>query len=321
MRWCVLAAAAATVGICSAGAGVDGGAASSVSEQASRPLLGSDLNGTIFSVQPGGADLVRLFPCGLGSPSLAPDGQSYLAHGIEPRARLTYGRIFRLPISDSVPTRCETAHNERLPSADTGLRGWSPRFSPNGRRLLFIDSRSSRVTTAAVNGSGKRAVGPRGVVAASWSPDGQMIAIAKAAFHRDCPTSPPSGNSFCHTGEVLVMKANGSGVRSLHRLPRYKPFRQYIGVRTVDWSRAGKILFTIQSGTRGASQLALVNADGTGFRSVTKWSDQAMNGVWSPTGRQVAYSRRAGGGVFLTTPTGRPISNVTTTWATNGLDW
>jgi hypothetical protein len=315
-----VAAGLATTIVCSAGAAVESGAATG---QSSRPLLGSDHTGTIYSVQPGGAGFTRLFPCGLGSPVLSPDRRTYLAHGIERRAVLTYGRIFRLPVTEPVDLGCVNGHNDRLPAADTGLKGWFPRFSPNGRRILFIDDKSGRVAAAAANGSGKRLIGPRDVVAAGWSPDGGKIVIARPSFHSPCPTSqgrPPSSNKYCYTGQIQVMDANGANVRTLYVVPKYKPQRQLIGVRTVDWSRLGKILFTIQSGA-GASQLAVIDADGSGFRAVTKWPQRAINGVWSPTGRQIAFSTRGVGGVFLITPAGRPISNVTKTFATNGLDW
>jgi Tol biopolymer transport system component len=338
MRFRILVAAAATlaVGVCSAGAAIESGSAPLTPGQASRPLLGSDHNGTVFSVQPGGGDFVRLFPCGLGSPSLAPDGQTYLAQGIEPRARLTYGRIFRLPLSDSVPTRCDTAHNDRLPSADTGLRGWFPRFSPNGRRILFINPASQQVTkivtaglgrvaTAAANGSGKRIFGPRDVTAAGWSPDGSKIAVARLSYHSPCkrpPGQPPSSNPFCHTGELLVMNSDGSNVRSLYVVPRFKPLRKLVRIISVDWSPKGAIVFTIEAGgPRGATQLAVIGADGKGYRALTPWPRNALHGVWSPSGTSIAFTERRGAGVFLTTPTGRPVSNVTKTWATNGLDW
>jgi Tol biopolymer transport system component len=303
--------------------------------QASRPLLGSDHSGTVFSLQPGTGDLVRLFPCGLGSPSLAPDGRTYLAHGIEPRARLTFGRIFRLPVSTPIQTRCDTAHNDHLPPADTGLRGWFPRFSPNGRRILFITPTTpgitkaptlgGRVGTAAANGSGKRVVGPKDVTAAGWSPDGSKIVIAKQSFHKPCKTArgrPPSSNPFCYTGELVVMDVGGSRVRSLYVVPRYKPLRQWVRIISVDWSPNGTILFTVEAGgPRGATQLATIGADGKGYRPLTPWPRNALYGVWSPSGTQLAYTQRGGGGVFLTTPSGRPVTNVTKSWATNGLDW
>lgn len=323
-----IAVAALTL-LCSAAAAASG------AEQATRPLLGSDHTGTIYAVQAGGENFVRLFPCGLGSPALAPDGRTYLAHGIEPRARLTFGRIFRLPISGPIETRCDTAHNDHLPAADTGLRGWFPRFSPDGRRLLFITPTTQgvtktatlggRVATAAANGSGKRVVGPRDVTAAGWSPDGTKIALAQQSYHRQCPTArgrPPSSNPYCWTGALLVMNANGSNVKSLYVVPRDKPLRQYVRIISVDWSRNGTILFTVEAGgPRGATRLAAIGADGKRYRAVTPWPRKALYGVWSSTGTQIAFTQRNGGGVFLMTPAGRVTSNVTPTWATNGLDW
>lgn len=320
MRWRTLWTPAALLAVaCSAGA------AANAAGEATRPLLGSDHSGTIFSVQAGGAGFTRLFPCGLGSPVLAPDGRTYLAVGIERRARLTYGRIFRLPLAEPVETRCDTAHNERLPSADTGLEGWAPRFSPNGRKLLLVDPTTQRVATASANGLGKRVFGPAGALAAGWSPDGRKIAVARQAFHEECPTGrgkPPSSNPYCWTGELLVMNANGSGARSIYLVPKDKPLRQYVRITSVDWSRNGRILFTTSAGgSGGASRLAVVNTDGSGFRAVTKWPQRALNGVWSPSGTQIAFTVRGGGGVFVATPTGGRPRNVTKTWATNGLDW
>jgi Tol biopolymer transport system component len=330
MRWRALSAAtAACAAVCSAGA------AATAADQATRPLLGSDHSGTIYAVQASGASLVRLFPCGLGSPVLAPDGQTYLAHGIEPRARLTFGRIYRLRISEPIATRCDTAHNDHLPTADTGLKGWFPRFSPNGRRLLFISpatpgvtkivTYSGRVTTTASNGSGKRVVGPGDVTAAGWSPDGTKIVVAKQSFHAPCKTRegrPPSSNPYCHTGELVVMNADGSSARSVYVVPRDKPLRKLVRIISVDWSRNGVILFTVEAGgPRGATRLAAIGADGKRYRAMTPWPRKALYGVWSPTGTQIAFTQRGGGGVSLMTPTGRVTSNVTKSWATNGLDW
>ena len=152
---------------------------------------------------------------------------------------------------------------------------------PTGSLDIFVttvgDARRRRLT-----GSTRNEFSP------SWSPDGRWIAYR---------VNPPRGD----TGDIWVMRADGTGKRNLTRTPN-----------VADWSPAFS-----PDGTRiaffSALDVWIMRSDGTGRRNVTR--NGALNEYpnWSPDGRHLAFNSHRDGQyeIYRSAVTGKQPRNLT----------
>jgi len=157
----------------------------------------------------------------------------------------------------------------------------SPRWSPDGKQLLWVSTRSKNQDLHLVSADGKVLKQLTNDLALdnnpSWSPDGKKIAFCSAR----------GGNL-----DIYVMNTDGSDVRRLTDHPRmdYWPV----------WSPDGKhIAFT--SNRDGNYEIYVMQADGGDPRNATRHPAQDNYACWSPDGTRLAFiSNRGGGyGVYL----------------------
>jgi Tol biopolymer transport system component len=183
----------------------------------------------------------------------------------------------------------------RRPQAEVRDLAWSP----DGRKLAFLRARAQGkggcgpschdIYVVNSDGSGLRnltaklAVGIRlNLDPASdpaWSPDGQMIAFARL--------NPGLGEP------IYVVKADGSRLRNLTP----KPVGAYADPA---WSPDGrKIAFV--SDRDGNSEVYVMNANGSGQRSLTRNPAFDADPAWSADGRKIAFvSNRDGSyGIYI----------------------
>jgi TolB protein len=136
-----------------------------------------------------------------------------------------------------------------------------PAWSPDGKRLAFTSDRGGKKHIWVVDVTGK---GLRRLTNASapdrtpaWSPDGQLI-----VFERDF--SPTKAKLF-------LMNADGTAQRRLTNIAE-EEFHPA-------WSPDGtRIVFSESHG--GASQIAIVNLDGGGFKALTSSPGQNLVPEW-----------------------------------------
>jgi hypothetical protein len=195
--------------------------------------------------------------------------------------------------------------------------GSLPAWSPDGKRLAFVEA--SDLWVVNVDGAGLRRLTTDALAGTSrpdWSPDGTTLTAARAgdvwvvdvasgaerdvtpnaAFDdRDPVWSPAPGGPIAferrqalpngNTGSsVTVVDASGANLREVARHTNALHIELY-----PSWSRDGKRLaFVYDDRFDGLALILVVNADGTGLRSV---SDQAHFGApsWSPDGTRVVF--------------------------------
>jgi TolB protein len=86
------------------------------------------------------------------------------------------------------------------------------------------------------------------------------------------------------------MNRNGSGLRNVPQKP------QQWKIFGLAWSPDGRrIAVAIQERFREASQIWLVNADGTRKRKLTTAAGENLGPVWSPDGERIAFSSERDG--------------------------
>ena len=217
------------------------------------------------------------------------------------------------------------------PSASRGRRilrnkqnAKRPRLSPDRRWVAFDGAPPGKrsmsdfdIQLVRLDGTGLHALTSSADwdIDAQWSPDGKMLAFTRSA---PSPTA-------CSDGSVWVVHADGSDARRLvtgcgarwspdgARLvyeagegdlyvvdidgsDRHRLLKTRLPETPAGWSRANKILFTRNHDDIGRiADILVMNADGTGVRRV----GDGFAGGWSPSGRQILYTRSFFSALFV----------------------
>jgi Tol biopolymer transport system component len=168
-------------------------------------------------------------------------------------------------------------HRRRLTSLRR--RSESPDWSSTGR-IAFVRWLPSAVTeietdiyTIESNGQGVRRLTNAGGADEdpAWSPDGQKIAF-------DSERDNPDGSA-----DLYIMNADGSDQHNLTNTGAVSEVR-------AAWSPDGtRIAFW--RFTENVDSIAVINADGTGERTLTGPREHAADPAWSPDGEWIAYTR------------------------------
>jgi Tol biopolymer transport system component len=190
----------------------------------------------------------------------SPDGQRLACAGISHRHPRATG-IWTIRAADGGDPRQLTSYPVGEDSPGD--------FSPDGTRLVFLRSdasdRPTGIFTVKIDGSDVQRLTPRGMIidgfAGSWSPSGDKILfVAKT--------------DRAHRWSIWSVDANGTGVQPIPIVGCGGAFADPGSAACTypGWSPDGtKILFTLGIGKR--SDIAIVNADGSGFVQITNSGD------------------------------------------------
>ena len=158
-----------------------------------------------------------------------------------------------------------------------------PDWSPNGERLLFDTGRNGdglvRIMAISADGSYEEDLRIAGQQP-SWAPDSDRF------VYRGCDLT---GNRCgLWLARALPVQAWDLGINMVG------PLFEEVSVAHPDWSPVSDEI-VYQSPVNGSWDLYLINADGSGQRSLT--SDSSIEGlpVWSPDGQWIAYLSDAEG--------------------------
>lgn len=180
--------------------------------------------------------------------------------------------------------------------AEAQARYINPRWSPDGRRLMFganLDS-PRRLDLFAINADGSTLVKVRDDARdGSWSSDGRRVLFAAM-----------TAGSF----DVYVMNADGSNVQQLTRTPdtEYQPH----------WSPDGKQIafLSIPAGAGQRHDIHVMNADGTNRTALTETPAAEESSIaWSPDSRKIAFASNRDGNmeVYALTIASRDLRRLT----------
>jgi len=238
------------------------------------PSAGPDI-WDVYSMDRDGMDVRRLtHSTGLeGDPGYSPDGALIAYDSTEP------GRhgIWVMDAADGGHPRLVT------PDPAPGGVSYGPRFSPDGRRLLFTFSIGDFTPGAFdgsawvvnVDGTDLRRITPASIYPskAEWSPDGTWIATDAASDAYPFQT-------------LWLVRPDGADVHRIEMPPTVTGDRD--GFADVAWSPDGSMILAdhgvFDGGTRSTVGLATIGMDGSGLSYLGDGSGDEHKPDWSEAG-------------------------------------
>lgn len=202
----------------------------------------------------------------------------------------------------------------------SGLVDWTPRWSPDGQQIAYMEWELPRVRIMLMgaDGSNKRIISTDTLareIFPSWSPDGRRIVFA--SNRHDKTTARTS---------IYVMDRDGGNLVRLTTNPAWTDAYPH-------WSPDGaRIVF--HSTRVGGAQLFVMNADGSDQRQVTSVGTN-LYPSWSPDGTRIAFSSQRvtdgmqNNGIYVTNADGSGEMNLTNggaefdmvaTWSADGSE-
>ncbi len=224
----------------------------------------------VFTMARDGSDVRKLTDSvGLsGDPGWSPDGK-LIAFEADRGSPAKQG-IYVASASDGSGLRRITT----LPSGFSA--DVAPRFSPNGKQIVFTREASDSVSTlfvVNVDGSDLRSISPFDLHPgdATWSPDGTQISFEADLTHGDL-------------AGPWIVGADGNGVRSL--TDPQDTSVNWAGFSDPVWSPDGLLIMMLEGihehdGTPISSGLATIHPDGTGLTYVTDGMGAEHQPDWS----------------------------------------
>lgn len=164
---------------------------------------------------------------------------------------------------------------------DTSGAPYDAAWSPNGRRIAYVDifRSSSSIFTMSAKGEKRRRLTGTDAYDPAWSPSGKSIVFTR-------------GYDF-KTSEIFKIRANGSRKVRLtkNKVEDYEPV----------WSRRGRIAYVREPKRKeGNSDLYTMKANGGGGKRLTKTEDEyEYRPDWSPNGRKIVFGSTASAGDVL----------------------
>jgi TolB protein len=280
----------------------------------------------VYIVHPDGSGLERLTPHGefCGSPKWTADAKRVVAYCSTAEQTLDNRRPAPEHPEDTRIIAIDVATRAISPVAV----GHGVNFNPsplNGSRVGYI--RKDGPDRGIQYSDGQR--GPAGDIrSASWSPDGERVVFHKRltlqrkpwvkTFSRDSrydltlvgggPAFSPNGDEYAFVGPATQAKGAGimigvAGTDSTHVIyrdstrnilaPQWSPNgdRIVFGIGVFDAFFNGFHGVFLKPGDRaeGGAQVAMVNADGSGFRELTSGANNSAFPSMSPDGRRIVY--------------------------------
>ena len=188
------------------------------------------------------------------SPAWAPDG-----------SRLVYMSTSAFAAVGEIATIDVDGTHRRVVAS----RGSDPTWSPDGGRIAYVEDRELAIVNADGSGHVRLTNDGRTHGSPSWSPDGRRIAFAAQTDMLSNPT-------------IETIGADGSGLAKLTTVRRSSAFGNPSSVDPT-WSPDGrKIAFVQRQADRDATDVYMMNADGTDAANLTRTPFFEFSIDWRP---------------------------------------
>ena len=282
----------------------------------------------VYVVRPDGSGLRRLTPhtdstfC--GSPKWTGDSKRVVAYCTTAEQTLDNrraspdhpedSRIVSIDVASGAMADLSVGHGVNFNPSPLGadLVGYVRKDGPD-RGIRYSDGRR----------------GPAGdILVASWSPDGRRVAFHRRltvqrrpwartwsrdsrfdlAFVGGGSSFSPTGDRFAYVGggqnakgaAIMIATAEGDSARALYRdstrnilAPQWAPNGDRIvfgiGIFNAFFNGFRGLFLNPEDRVEGGAQVAIINADGTGFRELTSGPNNNAFPSTSPDGRRVVY--------------------------------
>ena len=191
--------------------------------------------------------------------------------------------------------------SERLNLTRHPARDVDPRWSPDGKRIIFVSNKDVTPNVFIVNRDGSDlsnlSQGPGQDSSASWSPDGRKIVFQ----------SDRDGKM-----DIYTIDADGSNPVNLTDQPDRDVEPLWSNVEPL-WSPDGQLI-AFRSDRDGGWDLSVMKADGTAIANLTKSPELEELGMsWAPDSSHLVYTAQIDGQfeVFVIGVDGSPPVNLT----------
>ena len=187
------------------------------------------------------------------------------------------------------------------------FNAYSPKWSPDGRRLVF-EIPGSGIYATSDDGEGTTAIvrssfaisGVGTPVEPAWSPDGNSIAFVSRSF----AFGPESFSSVSR--DIYVADVNGERVTQLTNTPgaaEYAP----------SWSPDGKMIVYDRTVPATRGDIWIMNADGSGQRELFATDENESYPSFSPDGSKIVFSSSRDGDseIYVMDVTGEGLRKLT----------
>jgi Tol biopolymer transport system component len=187
----------------------------------------------------------------------------------------------------------------RLPEGNLAgavtLGAGAPAWSPDGQKIVFVEIHSGDLYVINADGTNEARLtnlpsgyseDATGLYSPAWSPDGKRIAFARGTGP-DTSTVDSSASASAPaerlTG-IYLINVDGTGLRKLTSFAEESSFHGAEGGGPV-WSPDGEKIAFYDYGA-----INVINADGSGRRSIT--NTELIEGfpTWSPDGEKIAFT-------------------------------
>jgi Tol biopolymer transport system component len=210
---------------------------------------------------------------------------------------------------------------------ESGTSDVSPSWSPDGSRIAFISDRSGSVQVYVMNADGSAETR----LSESWTT--QVSRTSRPAWS---PDSSKVAVSDYRNGKWEIYAMNADGSEETRLTQTGSNIESPADYAPPSWSPDGsKIAFTaapdrhltgnLEYSEAGwlVTEIAVMNADGTGKERLTTNRTPDFSPAWSPEGSKIAFVSEHGGGIgtYVINPDGTGEARLANDWDIDGPIW